>query len=62
MHLLLPWFLPAAALVGWLGTASARTLAPGGRQGRDRVALLAVAWSPLLIWLLAQFVDPGRNP
>jgi hypothetical protein len=62
MHLVMPWFLPLAALVGWMGTASARTLLPGGKQGGDRRALLVVAWVPLLIWLLVQFIDSGRNP
>ena len=66
MHLLMPWVLPVAALVGGWGTSLARGLGHPGDQPAaprgDRATLLLVAWTPLAVWLLVQLAHVRRLP
>lgn len=60
MHVVLPWFLPAASLVAWLGLRSARDFLAEGRPGQKNAVWMVVLMGfPLLIWLLAQFAAPS---
>jgi hypothetical protein len=64
MHLVMPWFLPLAAVVAYAGTRLAREQRRGeaGKIG-ETLFLLYLTWSPLLYWLLAQFTSPDpRQP
>ncbi|MBP1770878.1 MAG: hypothetical protein H6P99_41 [Holophagaceae bacterium] len=56
MRLLMPWFLPLAAFMGWLGTRMAREVGRHDSKRTGEAALaLAVMWFPLMAWILAQF-------
>jgi hypothetical protein len=52
----MPWFLPLAAFMGWLGTRMVREM--GHRDSKrkgEAVLALTIMWFPLLAWLLTQF-------
>ncbi|NWJ40999.1 MAG: hypothetical protein HXX12_08510 [Geothrix sp.] len=61
MHLVLPWFLPLATLVAWLGLRTARDLrAESGAGRKNAVWMLVLMFFPLFVWLMAQFTThPG---
>lgn len=61
MRPVLPWFRPPALLVAWLGCRAARRLGAEGASRSDARWMLAVALSPLLIWLAAQLAALGRE-
>ena len=52
------WFPVFGAAIGYFGTRTAwvnhRT--PKRRWSRESVFLLCIAWTPILIWILARFV------
>ena len=55
MHLVMPWFLPLAALAAWLGARAARDLrAEGGASRPTAVWMLLLMLAPLFFWLVAQ--------
>ena len=55
MHLVMPWFLPLAALTAWLGIRAARDLrVEGGASRRAAVWMLLLMWVPLFFWLVTQ--------
>lgn len=64
MHLVMPWFLPMAAGVAFVGTRLAKGLFHReGRLGSDGLLMLTLAWFPLLMWIIAQFTaTPPRHP
>jgi hypothetical protein len=58
MHLVMPWFLPLAALTAWLGTRAARSLhAEGGASRRAAAWMLLLMWVPLFFWLVTQIAS-----
>jgi hypothetical protein len=64
MPILMPWFLPVAAGMGFLlSRTAAHTLEERGWRKLDGPLLLILAWFPLVIWILAQFTSPAsRQP
>lgn len=55
MHLVMPWFLPLAALVAWLGTLTARrSRAEGGISRATAAWMVILMFTPLFCWLLVQ--------
>jgi hypothetical protein len=63
MHMLLPWFLPLSTGIAWVGSRTAIHLLRHEKKKWPEVALaFALAWFPLLIWIVAQFAsDTARN-
>ena len=55
MNLVMPWFLPVAAIVASLGIRTARHLHTEKRRRGDLLLMLILTASPLLFWLIAQF-------
>lgn len=56
VHLVMPWFLPLAALAAWLGVRAALDLRAEKEAPRSSVAWMLILMSlPLLFWLIAQF-------
>ena len=55
MRLVMPWFLPLAAFIGWLGTRMALEMGSHDSKRKGEVVLaLAIMWFPLVAWLLTQ--------
>jgi len=60
LHLVMPWFLPVAILIGLMGFKIGMEeghLSMGKRRRLDRWLILLVAWMPAFCWLMAQFVQ-----
>jgi len=58
MHLLMPWFLPLAAGLAFIGSRTARGIyRERGRNSPDGHLMLALAWIPLLVWVVAQWMS-----
>lgn len=55
-------FLPPAVAVGWFGTRAARHIRRSKGTRADIVFMLAVCWSPLLIWLLSLLLALNGSP
>lgn len=65
MHLLMPWFLPLAGLSLWFGVHTVHDMPhESHRHKRQAMQLLCIAVIPLLVWLIAQFIEsnPGVAP
>ena len=55
MRIQMPWFPPLGLLTALFGSRTARMHAKdGGRHGVESFVLLALAWFPMLVWLLVQ--------
>lgn len=52
----MPWFFPLAVLVGVTGTRTSLTSVRVNKKDRSWWVLLAMAWWPLLCWVLSQFL------
>jgi hypothetical protein len=48
--------LPPALALGWCGIRTAQHFQHSKGSRGDRLALLVVAWSPLVLWLLALLI------
>jgi len=55
MNIVLPWFLPFGITLALFGlrTALVERRVRGGRWRRDSIMIAALAWFPMLIWVLA---------
>jgi hypothetical protein len=60
VHMIMPWFIPIAIVLGVLGTRTGlhqRHLS--GKTHRDRSwwLIFIIAWLPAVCWTLAQFIQ-----
>jgi hypothetical protein len=59
LHVIMPWFIPFAAAIGFMGTKTGlaqRHLT--GKRGWDKNwwMLIVLGWIPAAVWAMAQFV------
>ncbi len=61
VHLVMPWFLPLAALTAWLGLRAVRDIRAEGEEGHaGGWWMLILTLLPLVFWLIAQ-ARPGER-
>lgn len=61
-HPQLPWFLPLAGFMAWVGVRTTHGLAQReGRRGADIWIARLLTWFPLVIWLLSQLVASSSD-